>query len=147
MPDIGAAKVLTTADYNYPASNPSQVDISLLPPGLYTQKQGVSVKIAGGTISTPAMYIVGCPVDYTGYRPIIVSETRGGSNDPVLRAFLMKKGSSQTYMDTWVLGRLDIINNLNSTDGYSKVLSAAQGKALKDLIDDLDARVTALEGN
>lgn len=40
----------------------------------------------------------------------------------------------------------EIIDGLTSTS-TSSALSAKQGKVLKDLIDDLDARVTALEGN
>lgn len=40
----------------------------------------------------------------------------------------------------------DVANNL-TTETAGKVLDARQGKALKDLIDGLDERVTALEGD
>ena len=39
-----------------------------------------------------------------------------------------------------------VVNSLDSTD-VQNALSAAMGKALKDLIDGLDTRVTALENN
>lgn len=45
-----------------------------------------------------------------------------------------------------LLNRGIIQNNLTTTAAY-RVLDARQGKALKDLIDALDARVSALEGN
>lgn len=124
----GQAKVLTTADYNYPTNNPNGVALWKLAPGCYVPGDSSvsfyynsSTRLAGANILCLVGSNVGdrCPILKisnslsTSYLYNTGSESGGGF---VYKPFV------------------GVVNNLTSTDTDS-ALSAAQGKVLKDLID------------
>lgn len=59
----GGVTELTSDDYNFPVDNPTSVNLSLLPYGIYHANNGVKVIVAQGqnTLSSSSTYIVGEP--------------------------------------------------------------------------------------
>lgn len=134
--NTGKAKILTADDYNYPESNPSKVALWLLDAGVYTSASDVNVALStGSVVSRGGFYIVGQPVDTSGRRSVFVSEGGDSDNDYLARAVLLSS-SGDIVKNKILLGRDDIVNTLTDAN-VSKVLSASQGKVLKDLIDSL----------
>lgn len=132
----GLAKELTSADYNYPTDSPTSVALWLLEPGVYTSPAGVNVCITSTStlfVTGGGFYVVGAPASGSGNSAIYVAESSGASGDYPARALVLNS-SGGTVRDKILLGEDDIINTLSGTDS-SKVLSARQGKVLKDLID------------
>ena len=138
--NTGKARELTAEDYNYPADNPTSVALWELPAGIYHAASGVALRInAAGGDSSGGTYIIGKDAD---------------NNSQILRM----RGTGLSCVRYYITSRLgadlvinksvfhEVFDSLTSTS-TTDALSAAQGKALKDLIDALDARVTALEGN
>ena len=75
----GKAKELTSADYNYPTSNPDGVALWLLEPGVYVTRE---IKVYPSTDiydTSPAIYTVGVPRESDNIMPI-VKDWAAGSN-------------------------------------------------------------------
>lgn len=115
----GGAIELTTADYNYPESNPERLNLETLKPGVYymTGYQGLNFYYQGmgSTFSTPVTLIV----------------MDGGiihkSNSDGRILYL------SNYSDLTVLTTNNIANNL-TTNSSQSALSARQGIVLKQMI-------------
>jgi len=167
----GGITVLTEADYNYPADNPNKIAVWLLEPGVYTwgsytARNNTSfanndpVSFFNNTFRASTITMIIGYGSYTGQSLITCIGDNGRSSAEVggyfsiMRYTIFNKNDTTTSRignatynrSTHLVSNEDIVNNLTSTYTY-EVLSAAQGKVLKDLIDALDARVTALEGN
>lgn len=147
-------KTLTTDDYNYPENNPSSVALWLLEDGLYYIPVGLSWKANSTSgFGTDENYLVKIRYDEGNSRKYITmiggsfSSTTSGINEGVRQYFT--KVSDGSANDPYALvSSVQIANNLTTISaGFGYVLNAYQGKVLKDLIDGLDARVSALEGN
>ena len=126
--NTGKPIVLTTADYNYPAGNPTSVGLWLLPEGFYTQQVGVNVRVNSGTTvsSSNASYFLVGKVDSEG-RTHIASF----SADSVYYYTVVKSSGSQ-------VSNKDLYTNVRdylTSTSPSAALSANQGRVLKELID------------
>lgn len=145
----GNIKTLTTADYNYPTENPNGVAAWLLEPGWYNKTDPtVGIYYNANTRDTvnKLTFNIGYEVsDISGansYKPIYYYINGSAT---VHFDLLHTTDGAQSLINNVFLNGKGINNNLTTTQsGY--VLDARQGKALKDLIDALDVRVTALEG-
>ena len=147
----GGITTLTTADYNWPTNNPNGIALWLLPSGWY-QKAEASVAVYENanireTQNTGLFYV--------GYEYSDASKTNfykpvfywAGANYQIRYDQLNITNGVSPFGGAphAIIDGKGIKNDLTTTQiGY--VLDAKQGKALKDLIDALDARVTALEG-
>lgn len=155
--------VLTPEMYNYPAGNPDGVALWLLPAGVYYLANGdnttkvyrtsVWSKVGSDVYST---YFVS--QQNSSVALILLVHPYSGSLDMTTESYVnfewyrinVNTGIQST---SWfepnsrqaLLTNSDVKDSLTSTARWLP-LSAKQGKALKDLIDALDARVTALEG-
>lgn len=130
----GKAKVLTAADYNYPATGTkTAVALWLLPAGVYYTSEGVTVKptTGSGYVSAGDIYIVASPTaNATGS---IVRLTPNNSSAQYYSFVTAVGGGTMSFLTT------SVVNNLTSTSTTS-ALSANQGKVLKDLIDSIAIR-------
>ena len=145
------AHKLTTADYNYPASSPNSIALWLLEPGVYWRdtNDSLSIKWNNGTefeVNTNLFvtYIVG---GKNGVYRTIITLSSGGNN--INRAgwiYNVNPSNGNIFDYQRLLSNNSIDDNLTST-GNQTALAARQGKVLKDLIDSLEERVRALEGN
>ena len=145
----GDITTLTSADYNYPANNPSGVALWLLPSGWY-QKGSSNVKfyINVNAPNSDQNLLVFVSPEYSDlsanrYKNIFYIPN---GNDKIYADFIFLETGASTRAGVYQLMiEKGLANNLTTTSvGYA--LDARQGKTLKDLIDNLDARVTALEG-
>lgn len=133
----GLAKVLTADDYNYPANNPTSVALWLLEPGMYQKiDSNVSAYVSQvQSFGNGQLAIVGKNGSFG--RAIVVLEASVQASSgatPGYFYFVSNVGAQNNY---GVLSR-DVMNSLTATqnqNGY--VLSAYQGKVLKDMIGDL----------
>ena len=142
----GGITTLTSADYNYHSSGSTDdgVALWLLDEGQYIIEAETGYYTSTGSRSYPQQN--------TGV-VILVKPTGTGSNER--GGFILQENTRTVLVSridsTGNNGNQDVLprnvaNNLTTTaSGYA--LDARQGKVLKDLIDALDARVTALEGN
>lgn len=138
--DIGKARELTAEDYDYPADNPTAVALWKLPAGIYHTASGVALRInLSGGDNSGGTYIIG--KDANSYSQILRIR---GTNLSGARYYITDRLGADTVTNKAVLH--EVFNSLTSTS-TTDALSANQGKVLKDLIDALDARVAALEGN
>ena len=137
----GGVKTLTTADYNYPTNNPTYINLGLLDSGVYF-------------IDDDAMVYNG--INVNKYRSSYTFVVSGGDGDSTLRNIMVvypaAAASSSEYKIRFfytftsnpypwmtrgnILSTDYIIDNL-TTNNASRVLSAAQGVALKSLINGL----------
>lgn len=145
----GGATTLTSADYNYPANNPNGVALWLLPSGWY-QKDDYHLRtyIDANTVDYSNNLLVFVSPEYSDLsanRYKNISYVANG-NDKINTEFIFLETGLRTRAAGYQLmtGK-GIMNNLTTTSA-DYVLDARQGKVLKDLIDSLDARVTALGG-
>ena len=146
----GGITTLTTADYNWPTNNPNAIALWLLPSGWY-QKAEASVAVYENNSSRDYSNTM---LIYVGYEYSDASQTNfykniiywlGANSFIHYDTVHLPDGASSFAYPYYILNGRGIKNELTTTQvGY--VLDARQGKALKDLIDALDARVTALEG-
>ena len=124
--NTGKPKVLTTADYNYPADNPTSVGLWLLPEGFYSAQSGVSVLVTkSATASNGAYFLVG-KEDVNG-RTHITSFSGNYVNYYIVTVSTGGSLSTRNLIT-------NVQDNLTSTSNVD-ALSANQGKVLKDLID------------
>lgn len=150
---------LTSADFNWNSTTNSDTEpyncVALwkLPPGLYDvgtltyDTQWKVRKDSGGNDNLYSKFIITTSSTSTmvwifGFRGtgIVFSSDSEG-----IRMWVLNE-SFNTYLTTTFIRHNEIVDNLTTNATY-RPLSAGQGKVLKGLIDALDARVTALEGN
>lgn len=157
----GGIKVLTADDYNYDNGNTGSyntIALWLLDTGIYILPNPNQVNMKGALNGT----------NYTRFNNAINSESyKVLIKDSYYCWFLKDSSYSDSYLRNYapvffcILGSADgsfnapadremltyeqLYNALDSTSS-TNALTAAQGKVLKDLIDALDTRVTALGG-
>ena len=156
--------ILTSEMYNYPANNPDGVALWLLPAGVYylasddntTKVYRTSNWSTVGNDKYTTYFVSqqyadlvlillvhpkASDVNLTTESNVTFEWYRININTGVQSTSWFEPNSRQA-----LLTNSDVQDKLTSTARWLP-LSAKQGKALKDLIDALDARVTALEGN
>lgn len=150
----GGVKVLTTDDYNYPASNPTTVALWLLEPGIYRQAptaSGSDLYVAYSSseirVGGAAIFIISPSDPYRNRKQIIAFPDGTHGSAPYNFAFWMVNSTGSVYSPGIKRGlfKNDVVNDLVTTDATSP-LSANQGKVLKDLIDALDTPFTGTDG-
>lgn len=142
--NTGKMITLTSANYNYPADNPSSVALWLLDPGLYTWAQGFGANVRATrnhALNNRSSALVKLDGATAGVYDITVfgssNSTGSGGNQAIW--------SYRVYIsDGWAVGTphslsYDINDTLTSTSDYES-LSANQGKVLKDLVDSIAIR-------
>lgn len=143
----GGVTTLTTADYNYPTNNPDGVALWLLPEGWYN-KEASNIKVytnrSSYNATSQVLYYVSPENKGTINYKTEMYQIYGDVNISLDIVSTNIGGSLFTNQRMFLIGR-GINNNLTTTES-NYVLDARQGKELKDLIDALDARVSALEG-
>lgn len=124
----GLARDLTEDDYDWPTDNPARVALWKLPSGIYTHSQA-NIAISNSSNAGWDQYL------------IIINSSNSINTDILLfnhneLLFVDKviKSNGHSYGRRSFLESTDITDNLTSTS-TTTALSAAQGKALKDLID------------
>ena len=141
----GGAKVLSAADFNYPVDNPSGIAFWLLDEGQYITDGQTSMKLyvnsTSPVITSDKYGLFVITKASTASRGCYIFSTGGAGTSTRMVTDIDTNGNNgvSKLLPTYV------INTLTSTS-TTNALSANQGKELKDLIDALDARVTALEG-
>lgn len=148
-----AITVLTTADYNYPISNPNAVSPGLLNAGFYvTENDSVYIQTTNRKMYNSFKLYYVTPTDFDSSKWCYEFNPRAdasGTDTGKIRVWCYNSttgavisGNSKSLLDeSW------IENSLSFTYPGARVLDAYQGKVLKDLIDNLTARVAVLEGN
>ena len=128
--NIGKAKMLTTADYNWPTDNPTQIALWLLEPGIYAWPSDMSTAVR--LLRTRQ----------ANFGTAIVTSRAGGYttvlNIPANMGYLecamtTSDGSAYQY---WTIRPSQ--DNLTSTS--TAPLAANQGRVLKNLIDSIAIR-------
>ena len=134
----GLARELTTADYNYPTSNPTSVALWLLDSGVYYVPVGVDLaQAAGGSIGNSAGVLVIIGKGSTTSRILINDLGTGAVSSITAYSTLLSDG--RLVGGTRILNEQNVVDNLASTS-TTNPLSANQGKVLKDLVDSLAIR-------
>lgn len=140
----GGVKTLTVDDYNYPTSNPVGIAFWLLDEGQYKIDGQTSLRLyENGTTSTTTSDIYGLIVvtkASTNNRACYIYSKGAGTYTRMVTDIDTNGNNAVTKVLPTIV--IDTLTNTSTTNA----LSANQGKTLKDLIDALDARVTALEG-
>lgn len=132
----GGITELTTADYNYPASDPTYIAAWLLPAGTYT-------------IAEDTVYVGFDTSNYGGYRTgytftVLADEggTAANNHKVIISPYegtlhIVGRGNGARISEKRLRDAItSVVDNLTSTS-YSEPLSAKQGKVLKDLVDSL----------
>ena len=136
-------KTLTSDDYDYPVASPQGIALWELDTGVYTVGGSTAIKVYYNSIqSTNADSGASFLVLHHGIKASIYWYDQTLNTPTYIQA-------QETYgAGSWsdLLQKKSIVDNLLSTNA-SLALSANQGYVLKGLIDALDARVSALEGN
>lgn len=150
----GGVKTLTTDDYNYNYGGQGYVGLWLLNDGIYLITP--TVRTIGATKYTQfnnvniSGYVSTAIINTDGYnhKVIVLVSNGAGSYNNYLGSLTIYKTDNNGEMLTTIYETIttnNIRNDLTTTSsGF--VLDARQGKALKDLIDGLDSRITALGG-
>lgn len=132
----GGIKTLTTADYNYPTTGTkTMIAPWLLEPGVYRfatmmRLKQYSSQTSYTSFAAGSLLIVANTGSATYTRYIVVQVN---DNDTISR-YVTSGGSPATHASGDVLLSDRIVDSLTSTEA-TKILSANQGKILKDLID------------
>lgn len=125
--NTGKAKVLTTADYNWPVDNPTAVALWLLGPGVYAPADtSVTLRASASEGLFSGVAVVGGAPN--GGQISILVATYG----PTLRLYQTRV--SDGYQVTAVNVRTPVNDNLTSTSTTS-ALSANQGRVLNEKIE------------
>ena len=136
-------KTLTSDDYDYPVASPQGIALWELDTGVYTIGGSTAIKLYYNSIqSTNADPDASFLVLHHGTKASVYWYEQTLNTPTYIQA-------QETYsVGSWsdILQKKSIVDNLLSTNA-SLTLSANQGYVLKGLIDALDARVSALEGN
>lgn len=129
--NTGQVRELTTADYNYPANNPTGVALWLMPAGLYKHANGVNV-YATSFYELPynALGLVGVPTSVG--TPIFIIRQQYDSGGYFVAHYYSVYDENGSYNHEGYIG--EPYNNLNS---YSSAypLSANQGRVLNEKIE------------
>lgn len=158
----GGIKTLTADDYNYDNGNTGSyntIGLWLLDDGVYILPTSSSnVSVTGGlsgsyvnnlnsSISNHAYSYLFKQGNYCWFfNNISSTSSRLNNFSPVYLCALNNSGMFINMLQNQSLTYERLYNNLTTDSSGSGALDAYQGKVLKDLIDALDARVTALEG-
>lgn len=126
---------LTTADYNWPTSNPDGIAIWLLSDGMYRNSTGSNIKMYMSTHNTNQL----------GNNRSFIKMSQNGepytiynTNEYNQMQYYLGRTDGSLSVTYTVLTRDQIEDSLNYTGtSQRKALDACQGKALKDLIDSL----------
>lgn len=138
--NTGKAKMLTSADYNWPTNAPDGVALWMLEPGLYY----------AGSEMIGFYYYAGPRAAASNYSWLISHGTGGvtnmytlfnGNSSSVVEVHVTQTSSGANYSNwgTHLLSGKNVVNNLTS-NSTGNTLSAAQGKVLKGLIDSIAIR-------
>lgn len=134
--NTGKARVLTSADYNYPTNNPTGIALWLLEEGMYYVDNNTNAYAYASPLYAlkDRMFIVGKTNSYgvTIYDLNPNATTHGGRAGSVY--ITSPQGTSLDF-----IALMPPVDSLTSTTTTAS-LSAAQGKVLKDLIDSLAIR-------
>ena len=145
----GGVIELTTADYNYPTNNPTQVSLYLLDRGIYTWGSGVVVRAgkASGTLDEQSVAVVENPGGANNRKIWVMNDGSSYfSGIPSLfRGYTIASNGNELSMRGAVMNE-QIVNNLTSTS-TANALSANQGRVLKGLIGDLTNLTTTDKTN
>lgn len=133
--NTGKARVLTTADYNYPTSNPDSVALWLLDAGTYTiTDSNVYVRISsafGSRLAEGALATVSATDSTSNRKTIIVSSA---TSSPIQKSTInLSTGAMVGIAESLITRVRDTLTSTETGDA----LSANQGKVLKDMIDAL----------
>jgi len=155
----GGAIELTSADFNYPADNPTAVALWLLPPGVYyTTTLTISSNASTSQILTSTSTQL---INQQNMKTFLTLESYGGVKTIIgangnLPSSLFTSGQVLSFLNvdntgnyqggSALLQKTNVKDSLTSTSTDTP-LSANQGKVLNDKITALEARVAALEGN
>lgn len=140
----GQSITLTPADYNANSSNWSDTDPAnfncvamwRVPSGVYTNTTGTTIMLSKGRGSSAPISMVVAHADNSKVS-IMFSETRGNQRDFPLAGISMRNdGEENQFLRPIDISK--IANNLTTTS-TDYVLDASQGKALKDMIDTINA--------
>lgn len=139
--NTGKARVLTTADYNWPTSNPKGFALWKMEPGLYMLDKDAATEMQPNYYAgRDNLSDIVSGVDWTSYQGFILTTYRNGSSVGNIATFFSSNGTASfatyAYNPTVYKAPVTILDNLTSTSTTS-ALSAAQGKVLKDLVDSL----------
>lgn len=132
----GGATLLTSADYNYPSSNPNGLAPWLLEPGLYYTAESMNIYNDSGSSSSSANNAFYVAKDWIGAKAI----------------FRLFNNSNLTYTSYTSTGSVNVSSTIldnrkiKQTTGQSTNDIMSQ-KAVTDAISALEARIAALEGN
>lgn len=130
----GLAKVLTTADYNWPTTGTkTSVALWLLEPGVYTTDGNVTMRHnTGGTLDDKySLFVVGEEKD--SKIPVLITGTINAPSGVIMQ-YLRVNNDGLSWLSRNILDSTNIVASLTSTSD-TNVLAASQGKALKDMID------------
>lgn len=134
--NVGEARKLTTADYDFPVNNPKGVLVTNLKSGIYYVDKTLSSMTLyldpGNSTVSRSLYPGNCIIvgnDENGSAYVLSLSYFGGSN-----VYYDRAGSVTSKK--LVITSDKVINNLTSTL-TDHPLSANQGKVLKDLVDSL----------
>lgn len=138
-----AVITLTSDDFDYPTADPQGIALWNLDTGVYTIGGSGTLKLYYNSIQSVNAY--------SGDSFLVLHHgTKAGVYwyDHTFNIPTYMKAQEAYVSGSWsdLLQKTSIIDNLTTTNN-SLVLSANQGYVLKGLIDALDARVSALEGN
>ena len=143
------SKEITENDINWPVNNPTDVAVWLLEPGVYHYRGENQFSLlfdSSHTVTSESDAIIFPSLSSgTSVKVPIIYKTI--DVDEWVFDLVSKTGSVPGYSGFYrkfIMGS-GMMNNLTTTTA-NYALDARQGKVLKDLIDNLDARVTALGG-
>ena len=134
-------KVLTSADYNYPKTAPDSISLGLLESGFYKVDSNdtyVFCPTKRKNVKDVLYYV--CEESSNGAVWVYVFDPNNGPEYRnycvMIYAYNPSNGAILTQSTKGLLDKAYIVNNL-TTDEADRVLSAKQGKVLKDYIDGL----------
>lgn len=139
----GGINSVTRADYDYPSDNPYGISAWNLPDGMYKNTDENYVEICYSTNYTHRVQSGDCfVVMRQGFGTVLIVFGTDSYNNLY---YTTCRSDGTVGQEFSALNLKRIINELTYTSSGC-ALDARQGKALKDLIDALDVRVTALGG-
>lgn len=132
--NLGKAKVLTSADYDYPTNNPDGVALWKLDPGIYTTEKNETRKIypsSTNPLNVRAATIIVGAKDLDGYVNMFLSNAGTAPNGafPFFAQTLQSTGAQSLFHQI----AQPVINSLTSASTVFP-LSANQGRILSDRI-------------
>lgn len=130
----GLARELTTADYNYPADNPTSVALWLLPAGIYA-KTDSSVWVRVNTSSNLGIGTF-IQMHHSGQDQTTTLAVQEGTSKTLVAYYTKTSDGTNLTGGGGVLLSSNVVDALTSASPTTP-LSANQGKVLKDMIDAL----------